>query len=132
MRLDQMLATEQLLEDGDTAREFARHAGLGLAGYDASDLAGGNLTLVFALSAWIRSSGIGALTACSSLLRLRSALLDVSGLDSAIEPVPLLAGDVRSALIGLSIYVHSLISRAANHSRRAPSALIEEALQVLV
>jgi len=131
VRQEHTLAEEQRLEEGDGAREFARCAGLGLAGYEVCDLAGGNLTLIFALSAWLRSSRIGTLDACSSMLGLRGALLEASELDSPSEPVPLLAGDARNALISLSIYVHGLICRSANYSRRSPAALVEEALQLL-
>lgn len=131
MRLDQMLVAQQEVEDRDAARAFVRQSGLGLAGYDACDLVAGNLTLIFALSAWIRSSGIGTLPACSSLLSLRVAILEVSGLDPRSEPTPLLTGDARCALISLSIYMHGLICRASAHSHCSRAEIVEAALQAL-
>ena len=125
MRLDNVLAAQQEFEDPETVREFARHAGLGLSGYDACDLAAGNLTLIFALSAWTRSSGMGTLGACSSLLRLRAAILEASGLDPVSEPVPLLSGDAPCALISLSIYMHGLICRASVHSGHSRAEIVD-------
>jgi hypothetical protein len=118
-------------EAGDTVKEFARHAGLGLARLEHRDLAQGSLCLIFAASAWLRFSRIGVTASCSSLLSLRRTLLEASGLDRDSEPIPLLAGDHSTALIGLSHYTHGLIRRAARHSGRSPVEVVEEALQLL-
>lgn len=113
------------------AREFAYEAALGLAEFTSEDLAAGNLTLVFALSAWLRTSRIGVVHACSSLLALRVALLEVSGLEKASEPIPLLAGDPKSSLTTLAFCVHGLVHRAVAHTERTAEVLVEEAIELL-
>jgi hypothetical protein len=122
---------ESALEHEEAAREFARQAGFGLAGLVPGDLTRGNLTLLFALSAWLRIGGIGTVGACSVLLGLRRALLEVSGLDKVSEPVPLVAGDPHCALVSLSIYLHGLISRSAAHVHEPMATVVEEALDLL-
>ncbi len=131
MRLTETPMPEPALAHRDAAREFARQAGLGLAGLVRGDLVEGNLTLVFALSAWLRVVGIGTVPACSSLLALRQALLEVSGLDRGSEPVPLLARDSRAALASLAIYLHGLIERSATHAHTSTVTIVDEALEVL-
>jgi len=131
VRLFEMPVLETAEERQDAAREFAFQAGLGLAELVPTDLVGGNLTLVFALSAWLRMSGMEPLGACSSLLALRRALVEASGLDQATEPVPLLAGDPRSALLNLSVYLHGLICRAASCAGSPTVTVVQEALSLL-
>jgi hypothetical protein len=122
---------ESTHEQMDAYREFARQAGLGLAGLPRGDMQEGNLTLLLSLSTWLRISGTGAAAACSSLLGVRRALLEVSGLDKASEPVPLIPLDPRSALIGLAIYMHGLIWRSASRALTSPPIIVEEALDSL-
>jgi len=131
VRRSEMPVLQPALERPAAARAFARQAGLGLAGLARGDLVEGNLTLLFALSAWLRLAGIGTVPACSSLLVLRRALVEVSGLDRESEPVPLLAGDSRSALVGLAIYLHDLIGRSASHAHSSMVTIVEEALEIL-
>lgn len=131
MRLTQMRLQDPAPDDEYAACEFARQAGRGLVQLLPGDLGRGNLTLLLALSAWLRIAGIGMLPACSSLIGLRRALLEVSGLDKDREPVPLLAGDPSVALVGLSIYLHGLITRAAQHAHDSTGAVVEEALELL-
>jgi len=131
VHLIQMPMADTALEDEESAREFARQAGLGLATLTCSDIAEGNLTLPLALSAWLRITRIGVVGACSSLLGLRAALLEASGLDRDTEPVPLLTRDPQRALIGHATYVRGLIFRSAAHADRPTSALVEEALELL-
>lgn len=114
-----------------SALAFASEAGRGLCHLDSRDIGKGELSLVFALSAWLRSSRATIPSACSGLLELRRALLESSSLDVASEPVPLLAGDARTALLSLATYVVGLIGRAARHRTGSPAEAVEEALALL-
>jgi hypothetical protein len=126
-----MSSTETAHEQAEAAREFARQAGFGLAGLSPGDLVPGNLTMVFALSAWLRTCDVDPVPACSGLLGLRQALLQTSGLEIASEPVPLLAGGHRNALLALSVYVHGLISRSAARAGKPAQTIVQEALELL-
>jgi hypothetical protein len=117
--------------DPAAVAEFAAEAARGLAAFELEDLGEGNLSLVFALSAWSRTAGIGIEDARAGLLQLRRALIDCSGLDKRTEPVPLLAGQPLAALLGLAVYVHGLICRSALHKGRSPCTVVEEALTLL-
>lgn len=119
------------LEHAGATRRFARQALLGLAGLEPADVTGGNLTLPLALSAWLRIAGLSTADARSSLLDLRLALVQVSGLDQATEPVPLLTREPRQALVGLAVYLHGLVIRSAAHAQTSRSAIAEEALELL-
>jgi hypothetical protein len=131
MRLTWMSSRETAHEQAEAAREFARQAGFGLAGLSPGDLVPGNLTMVFALSAWLRTCDVDPVPACSGLLGLRQALLQTSGLEIASEPVPLLAGGHRNALLALSVYVHGLISRSAARAGKPAQTIVQEALELL-
>jgi len=126
-----MPSTETAHEQEEAARDFAREAAFGLAVLSPGDLVAGNLTMIFALSAWLRICDTGPVPACSGLLSLRRALLEASGLDEATEPVPLLAGNPRNALLGLSVYLHGLICRSAARTHKPTQSIVEEALEFL-
>jgi hypothetical protein len=113
---------------GGPVSRFACSAGRGLAALEVDDLREGNLSLVFSLSAWLRTSGAGIGEALSALLDLRSALLEVAALDRASEPIPLIAGEPRTALLSLATYLHGLIVRAARISGAGSEAVVERAL----
>jgi hypothetical protein len=117
--------------DPAAVTEFAAEAARGLAGFEFEDLREGNLSLIFALSAWLRTADISVDDAQAGLLQLRRALMECSGLDKKTEPVPLLAGQPRAALLGLAAYVHGLICRSALHKHTSPCTVVEEALTVL-
>jgi hypothetical protein len=129
MRGDSVL--RDLAGDPAALTEFAAEAARGLAGFEIEDLREGNLSLVFALSAWLRTADIDVEGAQAGLLELRTALIECSGLDKKTEPVPLLAGQPRVALLGLAAYVHGLICRSALHKQTLPCTVVEEALAVL-
>jgi hypothetical protein len=115
-------------DEAETATEFARLAAVGLAQFEPEELGDRSLVLVFAMSAWLRLARTSIAGACAALLQLRHLLLDSSRLDQVSEPVPLLAGEPRTALLGLATYVHGLICRAAANGERSRAALVEEAL----
>ena len=118
-------------DDADAVKDFARLAGVGLARLEPDDLFEGSLVLVFAMSAWLRSARTSVAGACTALLRLRQILLEASTLDRRSEPVPLLAGEPRTAVLGLATYLHGLICRAAGPDGASRSSLVDEALNLL-
>jgi len=126
--------TATALVDGDDAeavKVFARLSGVGLAGLERDDLLEGSLVLVFAMSAWLRSARTSVAGACAALLQLRQLLLQASTLDRPSEPVPLLAGEPRTAVLGLATYVHGLICRAGGPDGSSRCSLVEQALNLL-
>lgn len=103
----------------------------GLVSLDADDLGESNLTLELGLTLWMSRTGAGAAAVRSSLMNLRSALLRSSDLDETTEPVPLLAGDERTTVLSLAVYVHHLLQRAAASIRVSPADAADEALVLL-
>jgi hypothetical protein len=110
---------------------FLHEAALGVADMLPEDLEAGNLTIPFCVSIWIRRSDIDLSGACEALLQLRSALVEVSGLDRRSEPVPLLAGDRRNAILGLAVYLDGLVERGARQSGTTRQDLARGALDLL-
>jgi hypothetical protein len=94
-------------------RFFLREAAVGLADLVAEDLVAGNLTLPLSVSNWMARSDVDLDLARALLFELRGALLAVSSLDHASEPVPLMGGDRRNAVITLAVYLHGLVERGA-------------------
>ncbi len=131
MRQTDFSSLEDTSAGSDSLLGFARSAGLGLTEFVPEDLLGGNLSLVFALSAWLRMNDIDISEGCAILFGLRRALVEVSGLDASSEPIPLMAGDSRTALVGLGAYMHGLIRRAAARARRPAQLVVEEAVALL-
>ncbi len=103
----------------------------GLVALDRDDLAEGNLSLELGLTLWMSRSGAGVHQVRSTLRALRSALLHASDLDETSEPVPLMAGDERTAVLHLAIYLHGLLQRSARSRGSSPAQIAEEALVVL-
>ena len=97
----------------------------------AEDEATGDLTIPLGLSAWIVRAAIGLPDAFDSLLRIRRAVLQVSGLEVRSEPVPLRVSDPRAALRSLGAYLFGLVNRAARHAGMTPRQLAEATLEQL-
>jgi hypothetical protein len=91
----------------------------------------GNLTVPLGVSTWIARSDIDLARACDAMLELRSAFLDVSGLDRRSEPVPLLGGDRRTSVLTLAVYLDGLVERGARHARISRRELAEAALDLI-
>lgn len=102
-----------------------------LAVLEPEALHGPDLSLELGLSLWMRRTGTGLFGARSELMSLRRALLKTSTLDTATEPVPLMPGDPRTALLGLATYVHGLVLRAASAVGDDPRQVVERALTAL-
>jgi hypothetical protein len=118
---------------GDALTDVDRAVGMtrGIATLIPDDLCTGNLGLELGLSLWMRRADLAVADACSILLTVRDALVATSELDPDHEPIPLLAGDDRTATLGLAIYLHGLVDRAACHTGRSRNAVAEEAVAAL-
>jgi hypothetical protein len=57
--------------------------------------------------------GLGLDETVDTILSLRTALLSVSGLDTASEPVPLRVADRVILVLNLAVYLEGLLGRAA-------------------
>jgi hypothetical protein len=112
-------------------RSFLRDAAVGVAAIIPEDLDPGNLTIPLGVSAWIVRSDVDLAQACEAMLALRSAFLEVSGLDRASEPVPLLGADLRTSVLTLTVYLDGLMDRGARVARASRSELAEAALVFL-
>ncbi len=102
-----------------------------MAGLIAEDLEEGTLTVPLGVSAWIVRSDIDLARACDVLMRLRTAIVEVSGLDRGSEPVPMLGGDRRTAVLNLAVYLDGLMARGSRRSGRTRVELAEAALHLL-
>lgn len=103
----------------------------GLAELQPEDLVEGSLMLELGMSVWLRRSGAAMEDALDAMLEVRATLVEAGGLDARTEPVPLLAGDARTALLGLAVYLDGLVGRAAAAAGVGRSALVEQALASL-
>jgi hypothetical protein len=111
---------------GAVSTDADRAVGLtrGIATLIPDDLSTGNLGLELGLSLWMQRADLPLAEACS-------ILLETSGLDPDHEPIPLLAGDDRTATLGLAIYLHDLVNRAASCTGRSRHAVAEAAIALL-
>jgi hypothetical protein len=109
---------------------FARAAGETIAGLAAVDRRDGYLTLALLVSACLRRCGLDSSLdrACAGLMRLRASLLRTSELDAMSEPVPLLVGDRRHAVLSLTVYLDELVERASMSGGRGRTAVVGAAL----
>jgi len=108
-------------------RVVAGEVALVLSGTSPQDLASGSLVLALALSVCMERHGVGAEGLVGAMRLLRGAVLADSGLDAASEPVPLAAGDPRSAALALARYLHGLLERAARAIGCGPDAVASSA-----
>jgi hypothetical protein len=100
----------------------------GLARIEPGDLAPGTLLLSLSVSVLVRRAGADLATARRAMLDVRAAIIEAAGLEARTEPVPLLAGDQRTVVLHLSIYLDTLLDRAASVAGISRSAVIERAL----
>jgi len=108
--------------------EFTPEMARGIARLEPGDLFDGGLMLPLGLSVWLRRTGTGLHQARGLMLAVRRALLEVSGLDRVTEPVPLLAGDERTVVLHLAVYLDGLVSRAARATHATRTEVVERAL----
>ena len=111
--------------------QFATALAHGVADFEAEDLAHGALTLSFGLSAWMRRTSVGIDEAWTGVHMLRGALLEVAGLDRRSEPVPLRAGDTKTSLVSMTVYLDGLLERAASATQKGRWAVAADAIDLL-
>lgn len=109
--------------------DFARALAHGVADFAPEDLAHDALTLTFGLSAWMRRTSVGYEQAWAGVLLLRSALLEVGGLDRSSEPIPLRPSDPKTALVSMTVYLDGLVSRAACASGKSRWDVVCDAVE---
>ena len=90
-----------------------------------------DLGLELGLSAWMRMTGTVVDDAPAQMLRIRQALLDAAGLDSATEPAPLIGRSARSDVLHLAVYLADLVDRATAAAGCERRDLVEGALALL-
>jgi hypothetical protein len=103
----------------------------GLAELGPVDPFSGDLSLELGLSVWLRRSGTSLVGARSRLVEARQAVLAVSGLDPATEPVPLVGRSPRSDALTLASYLGDLLSRAAAAAGCSVMHVVARAVEVL-
>ena len=85
------------------------------------------LALPLALSVCMARHGAAADGLVGAMRLLRSALLSISTLDETDEPVPLAAGDQRSAALGFARYLTDLVHRASRATGVATEVIASSA-----
>lgn len=114
-------------EDGVSDHLVAAEVASVLAGATDEVLATSPLSLPLALSVCMERHDAGTEGLISAMQALRRAVLAVSGLDPRSEPVPLVAGDPRTAALGFAEYLRGLLVRAARASAAAPDVVASAA-----
>ncbi len=90
------------------------------------------LGLCFGLSAWMKRHCVGLEETVDAILRLRTALLSVSGLDASSEPVPLRVPDRVVFVVNLAVYLDGLLGRAAGVLGVTPGEAADAAVESLL
>lgn len=120
-------ATSEAEEDGVSEGQVVAEVAAALAEATDEVLATAPLTLPLALSVCMARHGAGTDGLIAAMQSLRRAVLAVSGLDPRGEPVPLVAGDPRTAALGLAEHLRGLLFRAARACAAAPDDVAEAA-----
>ncbi len=119
------------IETGPVAVDFARDVLHCIARLSGEAQVAGSLSLSFGLSAWMKRYRLGVDETISTVLRLRRALLSVSGLDAASEPVPLRVPDRVVFVLNLAVYLDGLLGRAAVALGVTPGEAADAAVELL-
>ena len=120
-------ATAEAEEDGVSEGLVAEEVAAALAGATDDVLASAPLALPLALSVCMARHEAGTNGLIAAMQSLRRAVLAVSGLDPRSEPVPLVAGDPRTAALGLAEHLRGLLFRAARACAAAPDDVAKAA-----
>jgi hypothetical protein len=89
------------------------------------------LALPLALSVCMQRHGVDADRLVDTMRALRVAVLRVAGMDRASEPVPVAAGDPRSAALAMADYLVGLLRRAVRESGSSPDDVASAAAALL-
>lgn len=120
--------------DEEAEEAFLRLAGevaLLLAAAPDGDPVHAPLAIPLALSACMARHCVDAEGLIDAMLPLRRALIAVSDLDAASEPLPLAAGEPKDAALSLAAYLHGLMARAEAASARHRGELATAAARQL-
>jgi hypothetical protein len=120
-------ATAEAEEDGVSEGLVAAEVAAVLAEATDEVLAAAPLTLPLALSVCMERHEAGTDGLIVAMRSLRLAVLAVSGLDPRSEPVPLVAGDPRTAALGFAEYLRGLLVRAGRACASAPDDVAQAA-----
>lgn len=120
-------ATAEAEEDGVSEGVVAAEVAAVLAEATDEVLAAAPLSLPLALSVCMERHEAGTDGLIAAMHSLRRAVLAVSGLDPRSEPVPLVAGDPRTAALGFAEYLRGLLVRAARACSAAPDDVAQAA-----
>jgi hypothetical protein len=118
-------------EDNADLWRLAEEIALLLAAAPDTDPTRAPLALPFALSACMARHCVDPEGLIDAMLPLRRALIAVSRLDAASEPVPLTVGEPKDAALHLAAYLHGLMARAAAASDLHRAVLASAAAQQL-
>jgi hypothetical protein len=103
----------------------------GLAKLGPFDPSKADLALELGLSAWMRFSGINLDDARSTMLEIRSVLLEAGDMDSRTEPIPFFGRSPRLDVLNLATYLGHLVDRAASSANSEPGLIVERTIERL-
>lgn len=118
-------------EDDDLLARLAGDIAELLAAAPDTDATQAPLALPLGLSACMVRHCVDPEGLIEAMLPLRRALIAVSALDAASEPVPLTAGEPEDAALHLAAYLHGLLARASAASEIQRHALASAAAEQL-
>ena len=120
-----------VIETGPIGIDFASEVLHCVARLSGGGQVAASLSLSFGLSAWMKRFGLGLDETVDTILSLRTALLSVSGLDTASEPVPLRVADRVILVLNLAVYLEGLLGRAARALGVSPGEAADAAMELL-
>ncbi len=120
------------VETGTRGADFASEVVRLLARLSDEGPVGASLSLPFGLSASMKGHGLSLEETIGAVLSLRAALLSVSGLDAASEPVPLRVPDRVMFVLNLAVYLDGLLGRAAKVLGVSRGEAADVAVELLV
>ena len=120
-----------LADDDDLLASLAGDIAELLAAAPDTDATQAPLALPLGLSACMVRHCVDPEGLIEAMLPLRRALIAVSALDAASEPVPLTAGEPEDAALHLAAYLHGLLARASAASDVQRHALASAAAEQL-
>jgi len=91
----------------------------------------GELCLELGVSYWITHSHTRLDQAVPTMLAMRDALIEASGLSIATEPVPFWGVKPRVDVLNLAVYLRGLITRAAVEAKCGVEDMVERALRII-
>jgi len=111
--------------------DFARAVLRGVATMDVPSVDEPDLCLELGLSLWMWQTRTELHAAQPAMLAMRSALVEISGMELATEPIPLFGVDPRLDVINLDSYLIRLMARATARAHCDAALLVEKVLDRL-